>query len=184
MPGHYGPTTLSLASSVAIGYGNSTLKVTPLNSIRPRTADEFLGPTPPGEKPGGSKKKDRCANDFTGARPISKNGFQRQALWLSSVLGGRAWRRLRQCLGPRPQRQAVDGPQRHLPCAGDHRLRRWHLRRERKVDEAALESDEHASINASVCPNPDVASARTSANELICRETEFSAPTGWPASSS
>ena len=61
---------------------------------------------------------------------------------------------------PRAQRQAVDGPQRHLPCASDHRLRPWHLRREGKVDQAALESDEHASINATVCRSPDVASAR------------------------
>jgi chemotaxis protein methyltransferase CheR len=57
---------------------------------------------------------------------------------------------------PRPQRQAIDRPQRQLPCAGDHRLRRWHLRRDRKVDEAALESGEHAAIHTAVCRGPDV----------------------------
>jgi hypothetical protein len=67
---------------------------------------------------------------------------------------------------PRAQRQAVDGLRRHLPCAGDQRLRPRQLRREGKVDEAALESDEHASIHASVCRSPDLASARTPIRRL------------------
>jgi DNA methylase len=95
----------------------------------------------------------QCARQRRSQRPVAGVSISHQHRHATVRLAG-----LDQ---PRTQRQAVDGPQLHLPCVGDHRLRPWQLRREGKVDEAALEPDEHASINASVCRSREVASART-----------------------
>src|SRR4029453_13896746 len=57
--------------------------------------------------------------------------------------------------------------------AGDHRLRRWQLCRDGEVDEAALQSDKHASIRPSVCPSPDLPGAKTAI--AFCERTDLQA---------